>query len=222
MKLVMTSDTHTRHRKIRNLPEGDIFIHAGDFSNIGTLEPHILKDFNDWLGDLPYAHKIVICGNHELGFDSLPKQSVQDMLSNCIYLDQDSVTIDGVKFYGEPRTPRFFDWAFNVDSHLMGNIWAKVPKDTDVLIAHGPPYAHGDKVSPQRRAGCRSMAQFLEQSHVKLVICGHIHEDGGTRHQLIKKNGNVVDVYNAAALPALPHLSPMRSMMTCKVGHARI
>ncbi len=33
-----------------------------------------LKLFNDWLGTLPYKHKIVIAGNHEI---NLPQDSVR-------------------------------------------------------------------------------------------------------------------------------------------------
>ena len=42
------------------LPDGDILIHAGDF----TLTGHVLevKKFNTWLGTLPHKHKIVIAG----------------------------------------------------------------------------------------------------------------------------------------------------------------
>lgn len=31
LRLVITSDTHTKHRKLR-VPYGDVFIHCGDFS----------------------------------------------------------------------------------------------------------------------------------------------------------------------------------------------
>lgn len=68
IRIVCMSDTHalTRHIKF-SVPYGDIFIHAGDFSACGSL-PEIIE-FNEWLGELPHKHKLVIAGNHELTFD---------------------------------------------------------------------------------------------------------------------------------------------------------
>lgn len=50
MRLVITSDTHGRHDLIENLPEGDIFVHAGDFMNSG-LAPEEIISFNRWLSE---------------------------------------------------------------------------------------------------------------------------------------------------------------------------
>ena len=52
--------------------------------------------------------------------------SVEDMkkeLTNCIYLQDSSVTICGLKIYGTPWQPEFCGWAFNlprgqVSAHL--------------------------------------------------------------------------------------------------------
>lgn len=68
IRIVCMSDTHalTKHLKF-SVPEGDIFIHAGDFSACGSLNEII--EFNEWLGELPHKHKLVIAGNHELTFD---------------------------------------------------------------------------------------------------------------------------------------------------------
>jgi predicted phosphohydrolase len=54
------------HRMVE-VPDGDVFIHAGDITMAG--EESIIKDFDDWLGTLPHKHKIVICGNHDLCFE---------------------------------------------------------------------------------------------------------------------------------------------------------
>ena len=37
IRIVLISDTHNRHRTMQ-MPEGDILIHAGDFTNNGTEE----------------------------------------------------------------------------------------------------------------------------------------------------------------------------------------
>jgi len=35
VRLVLISDTHSRHEDMHPLPEGDVLIHAGDFTNTG-------------------------------------------------------------------------------------------------------------------------------------------------------------------------------------------
>lgn len=68
VRVVCMSDTHSLTGNIKfDIPDGDIFIHAGDFTRCGRLDEVI--DFNNWIGDLPHKHKIVIAGNHELSFD---------------------------------------------------------------------------------------------------------------------------------------------------------
>lgn len=69
IRIVCMSDTHslTHHIKF-DIPDGDILIHAGDFTKCGKLDEVV--EFNEWIGTLPHKHKIVIAGNHELSFDN--------------------------------------------------------------------------------------------------------------------------------------------------------
>lgn len=64
MKIVQISDTHGKHRLLKNLPEGDVLIHCGDLTENGTEEE--VLDFINWLERLPYRHKIFVTGNHDL------------------------------------------------------------------------------------------------------------------------------------------------------------
>jgi len=69
LRFVCMSDTHSLTSHIRlQIPDGDVFVHAGDFTRTGALEQ--VKEFNSWIAKLPHKYKIVIAGNHELGFDS--------------------------------------------------------------------------------------------------------------------------------------------------------
>jgi len=47
-RFVCISDTHSRTDSIQ-MPYGDVFIHAGDFTELGL--PSEVKKFNDWLGE---------------------------------------------------------------------------------------------------------------------------------------------------------------------------
>lgn len=64
LRVVCISDTHGLHRNMMHeIPQGDVLIHAGDFTDTGTRQEVI--DFNDYLGELSHPYKIVIAGNHE-------------------------------------------------------------------------------------------------------------------------------------------------------------
>ena len=78
------------------------------------------------LGSLPYKHKIVVAGNHELSFDDqfLEQKSIirvkfdpkaicdylhsrnvtkmKDLLVNCTYLEDSETTVFGLRVYGSP------------------------------------------------------------------------------------------------------------------------
>ena len=46
VRIVLISDTHNLHRTLQ-MPEGDILIHAGDFTEDGTQKE--IKEFDNWL-----------------------------------------------------------------------------------------------------------------------------------------------------------------------------
>ena len=177
MKLVCISDTHGFHDDI-DVPDGDILIHAGDMTERGGVEE--VEDFNRWLGKLPHKYKIVIAGNHDLCFENSYKPMATAILSNCIYLEHESYEVEGIKFFGTPYQPWFYDWAFNIKTEeRREELWSQIPNDTDVLIVHGPPYLHGDQVMGDDHVGCKMLLKRIKESSLKLVVAGHIHEDYG-------------------------------------------
>ena len=56
-------------------------------------------DFLNRFCDLPYEHKIFICGNHD---DCLYGANINVLPDNMQQLCNSGVEIDGVKFYGVP------------------------------------------------------------------------------------------------------------------------
>ncbi|UZD66260.1 metallophosphatase domain-containing protein [Marinobacter sp. AN1] len=181
MKLVCISDTHGLHQRVPEIPDGDVLIHAGDCLGQGTLEN--LVDLNDWLGTLPHRHKIVIAGNHDWVFQEAPKLA-QETLTHAIYLEDSGIELEGLRFWGSPWTPQFLDWAFMLErGQGMREKWQLIPKNTDVLITHGPPRGIGDQVAVDFRArhvGCVDLEQRLEQlTDLQAHVFGHIHEGYG-------------------------------------------
>lgn len=177
MRLICISDTHGQHRAL-NLPSGDILIHAGDFTRKGTDDE--IQDFNDWLGSLPFVHKIVIAGNHDFMFETHPEQA-QALLTHAVYLEDSGIHIQGINFWGSPVSPRFFDWAFNRErGDEIHAHWKKIPRETHVLMTHTPPYGFLDKIWTGRHVGCEALLQELQQRiKPQLLVCGHIHENAG-------------------------------------------
>jgi len=176
MKLVCLSDTHNRHRELK-LPPGDVLLHAGDFTRRGTAAE--IQDFNAWLGELPYRHKIVIAGNHDFLFEQQPDQARQ-LLTEAIYLEDSGIEIAGIHFWGSPVSPRFFDWAFNRErGSEMAEHWSMIPTHIDILLTHTPPHGLLDRIWSGKQVGCEALRIELMRIQPLLLVCGHIHESSG-------------------------------------------
>lgn len=204
MKLTLISDTHTRHRELV-LPGGDVLIHAGDFMNTGR-DPHDLADFLNWLSVQPYDHKIFIAGNHDRMMEDEPeiaeKLIEQFGDKSIIYLQDDSCSIDGINFYGSPWTPEFCGWGFQIHNDYEDTEhWRKIPKDTDVLITHGPAYGYLDQyVMPNGQLsdhlGSKGLHNWIDANNPKLHVCGHIHSG----QDVLDGYGEVTTHINASCL----------------------
>lgn len=169
MKLVCTSDTHGKHEQIDHFPPGNVFIHCGDFSD-GSQD--YLAKFDTWLGTLPYEHKIVIAGNHDW---------CAGKLKNAHYLLNETVTIDGVKFYGSPYTPKIGNFVFDYsrDSDQAELNWLTIPVDADIVITHGPAHGSGDRTIRNEHVGCKKLRDRLKLIDYTYHISGHVHEGYG-------------------------------------------
>jgi len=194
LRLVIISDTHGLHDQI-NLPDGDILIHAGDFTYHGTLEE--VEAFNTFLNNQPHPYKLVIAGNHDFCFQDHPKKA-RSALTAAEYLEDTGVKIAGFHFYGSPWQPWFMDFAFNLrSSKERAAKWALIPKDTDILITHSPPLGYGDLINHGQHVGCHELLTTTEQIKPRLHIFGHIHEDYGItkNHNTAFINACICDLY---------------------------
>lgn len=179
-KIVAISDTHLKHHQLK-VPSGDILIHAGDFSSRGSLED--LINFNQWLGELPHQFKIVIAGNHDFCFQKEPNESIK-LLTNAIYLQDQFIEILGLKVYGSPWQPWFFDWAFNLKRGFeIKAKWDLIPDSIDILVTHGPPMGILDKTTGGKAVGCEELIKKILNIKPKYHIFGHIHEAYGILNQ---------------------------------------
>ena len=189
MKIVVLSDTHTLHRQIKDLPDADLLIHAGDIMSSG-FEMREVEDFADWYGKLKHSHKILVAGNHDRVFENKHRLEAEKILENhqIIYLNDSGLTIDGIRIWGSPIQPWFCDWAFNRNrGREIKKHWDLIPDNTDILITHGPAYGYGDKLNshPMEQVGCQDLLEAIQRIKPRYHIYGHIHEGYG-----IKTNGS--------------------------------
>jgi Icc-related predicted phosphoesterase len=179
MKIVCISDTHSLHNRME-IPDGDLLIHAGDVSSRGGMTE--IADFNEWLGTLPHPHKVMIAGNHDFGFERYPKEA-KALISNAKYLRDSGITIEGLKIWGSPIQPWFYDWAFNRQRGKdIRKHWDLIPTDTDILITHGPPFGILDDTDRGEKVGCEDLIDIIQNRvRPRLHVFGHIHEAYGQK-----------------------------------------
>jgi Icc-related predicted phosphoesterase len=138
--------------------------------------------------------KVWVTGNHDRCFDPkfdkelespewLP-ELIEKYKDSLIYLNNSSTEIMGCKIWGSPITPWFHGerWADNKQRGKdIVDVWEKIPKDTDIIVTHGPvayklDYAEDDEVY----VGCEDLRKKVKEIKPKLHCCGHIHEAYGT------------------------------------------
>jgi Icc-related predicted phosphoesterase len=164
------------------VPDGDVLIHAGDFMDTGR-NPTEATGFFAWFEAQPHKHKIVIAGNHDVFFEQYNDMARRLVPTSVHYLEDSGVEIEGIKFWGSPVQPVFFDWAFNRErGFAIRQHWRMIPEDTQVLITHGPPDGVLDETPNGTHVGCFDLTRRLEAlNDLKLHVFGHIHHSYGRR-----------------------------------------
>ncbi|MFH4979668.1 hypothetical protein AB6A40_006377 [Gnathostoma spinigerum] len=213
VRFVCISDTHEKLGEIlTKIPDGDILIHAGDFTDNGEIG-EVIK-FNSEMGKLPHKYKLVVAGNHEIGFDDDEKMPERQraglnmlglskpcqLLTNCIYLCDRLVEIYGLKIYGSPwHVMPGYPFYRHRGQRIMDK-WNLMPSNLDVLITHQPPLGHGDFNSWNKcdglLAGCADLLNAVElRAKPKYHIFGHIHQMRGisTNTKTIFINASICD-----------------------------
>lgn len=202
-KLVVISDTHGLHSKLK-LPEGDILIHAGDFTTHSNVDE--FEDFLTWIGSIETKYKkvMIIPGNHDHGAADNPfmyKDLLKRLTKNTIdlwletYEKGQTYEFEGFSFFGFPHA------AYSIDINRFflsrDNYKKLIPNllKCDILVAHAPPHGILDTGGRQMvPLGSKALYNKIFELQPKLVISGHIHEQYG-----IQRVGNI-DFINATQL----------------------
>lgn len=187
MRITFISDTHNKHKHLTSkdynniLGSGDVLIHAGDLT-MGGLNYEI-NDFLEWFSNTNYDHKIFIAGNHDFGFETMTDIDPKYKEKGVQYLFDSGTEIDGIKIWGSPWQPEFYNWAFNLPrGEKLAEKWALIPEDTDILITHGPALGCLDQLPRGERVGCHDLYYRILQVRPKIHVCGHIHCGYGQKY----------------------------------------
>ena len=158
MTILHISDTHGLHNRLGELPSADVLVHSGDFTNSGTEQETL--DFINWLILRPYQHKIFVVGNHDLCL--WDAEAIEDLPENLHFLQDRSVEIEGVKFFG---------LGYNHPERL-------IPEGVDVVVTHEPPVMILDE-SSGRHWGNAMLRNRIAEVGPRYHLFGHAHEGHG-------------------------------------------
>lgn len=184
IQITCLSDLHGSFPKFEG---GDLLIVAGDLTASDQIYQY--AQFFEWLARQNYRKKVIIGGNHDGLFTVCDVKEEARMLcgmgaDNFEYLCDSGCEFEGLKIWGAPWTPVFFDWHFMLKREQLAEKWSLIPDDTNILITHGPPFGILDQVSPRKhyRCGCEELALRLKELHeLKLHVFGHIHGGHGVK-----------------------------------------
>lgn len=160
------SDTHGMYRRLAIPAEADILICAGDACE--GFNPADLQDFFAWYTSIPAKLRIFVPGNHDRIFNQEPTRARNLIPGGVVYLENEGMEFDGIKFYSVPARPYLRDTK------------ATIPSGIDFLITHGPAYSYLD-----RDLGCKQLFLSVASAQPKYHIFGHVHEEGLQRKAML-------------------------------------
>ena len=164
-KIFAFSDTHGMYRRLSIPADADILISAGDACE--GFNPANLEDFFAWYTSIPANFRIFVPGNHDRIFNQEPILARNLIPDGVVYLENEGLEFDGIKFYSVPARP-----------YLKTPI--SILADVAFLITHGPAYSYLD-----RDLGCKQLFLSVASSRPKYHIFGLVHAEGLQRKAML-------------------------------------
>lgn len=212
MKIVSYSDSHG-NLDIKIPKFIDLLLICGDISDCrGSHHP---TDQLYWIKNrfIPYIQDkakdiVLIPGNHDFCFEMLMEQYREDefrksLPKNIHYLRDSMIEIGGMKIYGTPWTPPFYDWAFMAEENILDKKFSKIPEGIDILLSHGPALGLADTITELHDIG-KSCGSLSLLKHVQRVMptyffSGHIHSAEHKVNEYVYNN-KVIKYANVSVL----------------------
>ena len=180
MRVAAISDTHGRQNW--DVASCDVFIHAGDITGRGSLqETAVFANRLRERMELPDGprHAIIVPGNHDECFEVFPEPTIALFGPRVHVLLNESLTLDGVRFFGSPWTLPFMQWHFMATEQRLAALYEAMPDEVDVLVTHGPPWGVLDPGWQAAHAGSTALASAVSARNVQHHVFGHLHAAGG-------------------------------------------
>ena len=163
-RICFISDTHGLHNCLNILPSScDLLIYCGDMCfkgrNYSDEEGlNILVDFNNWVKKQCIT-TIVIGGNHDYHMEKFGKVRVKEILSDCIYLMNESVVINNISIYCTPfSVPASFNRAFQ-DENTMNQAISDINSNNyHIVVSHS-----------------NQILKHMKSSRPRVFAFGHFH-----------------------------------------------
>lgn len=181
LTVVALSDTHGT---LPEVPQCDLLLIAGDVVPLVPKEAFALQAawldgaFREWLEGVPADEVVFVPGNHDTVYEWA--KGIVPLGLRCHTLIDEAYEYKGLKVYGSPWQPWFWDWAFNAHEKQLASRWEAIPDDADVVVLHGPPHLLGDYVAhDHENPGSPSLAARLDAIRPALAVYGHIHGSRG-------------------------------------------
>ncbi len=210
MKIVPMSDKHGYLPKPDTVPECDVIVDAGDIVPLEYQNDDCASiawfclEFVPWVDSLPCKKYIFVGGNHDFFLEHImygpvredgsrkirtASETLKKLLpgnnkskhSKLVYLRDNSVDIEGKRFYGTPWISGLPKWAFNKTEEELAETYSNIPKKCDVLITHMPP-AIGEAGTVLeagwnygRNFSSEALAEAMRSRDILYTFCGHVH-----------------------------------------------
>lgn len=181
MRILALSDTHTELPPVDSLPDAEVLVHCGDWTN-GGFAAGEMGLVTDWVAAAQerYPYLLALHGNHDIGVRNHHWEGM-----GVIALDGNTWEHPaGLRFHGValttaydlPALAQFWDY-MTINPQAEVAVWDFEP--VDVVVAHGPPYGYLDQMAQGQRVGSREALRYIRKHQPRLYLCGHIHEAAG-------------------------------------------
>jgi Icc-related predicted phosphoesterase len=180
-------------------------VSCGDFTDDGA--PDETADFIDWFAAQPAAHRLLICGNHEVGIARAAAND-RDKLAAALraggkvtYLQDRTVEVAGLRVHGTPwmalpTTEMYAHTAWCLDG-ASAELQAKfraIPEGLDLLVTHAPPRG----VLDNGGLGGAALAAEVARAQPLVHCFGHVHSSYGHACRAVGASAADVLFINAA------------------------
>jgi uncharacterized protein len=189
MKLLALSDIHGQFDRFSppSLPEADISLVCGDFTNLGIRRTYEVALAEQWMDQMAarYPQVLYVMGNHDLGLPNSYFEREGRAIQNITRV----VTVQGgLRFVGADLSPCFDlpglaeDWERMTADADVDAAYFDTLEAADIVVSHCPPLGLLDEYrrpGSGEHLGSPGLRRYIERVQPRLVVCGHIHEGSG-------------------------------------------